>query len=79
MPKSSVPSLINGSTGKPELASCGKSCPCRGCEIDLPKGARCFDVPNPRTKFASSRRFCPACFQLILEKTRRDIDVLARL
>jgi hypothetical protein len=40
----------------------GKECPCRGCGASISKGEKCFDIPNPRTAFSNSRRFCRVCF-----------------
>jgi hypothetical protein len=74
----SVPSLINGSAGKPKLVTAGKRCECRSCGGEFSKGDHCVIVPNPRT-MGSDKRFCRECFLLVLEKTRRDVAVLERL
>jgi len=76
MSKNRIPSLINGSTGRPVLATAGKMCGCKGCLGQISKGEKCFDIPNPHTAFSNSRRFCATCFKAILTKTRADIDAL---
>jgi len=76
MSKNSIPSLINGSTGVPTAALAGKECPCRGCNGSIAKGDKCFDVPNPRTAFGNSRRFCLTCFTAVLAKTKADLSEL---
>ena len=67
-----IPSLINGSAGRPKKVVAGKKSMCRGCKSDIIKDEKCFDVPNPRSSFASSKRFCIVCFKRILEKTKED-------
>ncbi len=73
MSKNNVPSLINGSAGVPKAATAGKECACRGCGSAISKGEKCFDIPNPRTAFSNSRRFCQTCFNGVLVKTKADI------
>jgi hypothetical protein len=73
-----IPSLINGSAGKPKLATAGKKCECRACGSEFVKGDRCAIIPNPRS-MGSDKRFCRTCFALILAKTRRDVTVLDHL
>jgi hypothetical protein len=68
-----IPSLINGSAGRPTTATAGKRCECSGCDAAIIKGDKCFDIPNPRTAFSNPRRFCPACFKMVLAKTREDV------
>ena len=36
-------------------------------------GVKCYDVPQPQKKFASTRRFCAACFLAVLQQTKRDL------
>jgi hypothetical protein len=68
-----IPSLINGSAGRPTLATAGKQCKCKGCGAEIVKGEKCFDIPNPRESFANSRRFCQVCFKVVLTKTKDDL------
>lgn len=73
MAQNKIPSLVNGSTGRPTAAIAGKRCGCAGCSAPIIKGEKCFDIPNPRSAFSNSRRFCSSCFTMILTKTRADI------
>ena len=70
MSQNKIPSLINGSAGVPEVAIAGKACTCRACGGSIPKGERCFDIPNPRMAFGNPRRFCLICFTEVLAKTK---------
>ncbi len=70
-----VPSLINGSAGKPKLATVGKKCECRTCAATFAKGDRCAVIPNPRS-MQSDKRLCESCFRLVLQKTRTDLAKL---
>lgn len=79
MPRGKTPSLIGSSLGRPEKKTCGKSTPCSRCAVDIPKGADCYDVPQPLKPHSSTRRFCPGCFANVLEQTRRDLAVLEAL
>lgn len=73
MSPNSIPSLINGSAGRPRLATAGKKCECKGCHASISKSEKCFDIPNPSTAYANTRRFCPACFKEVIAKTKLDI------
>jgi len=55
-----------------------KKCPCRGCNQDILSGEKCFDVPNPRSAFSSSRRFCCECFKIVIIKTKQDVANLEK-
>lgn len=79
MSQNRTPSLINGSAGKPVVATAGQERPCKGCGVAIIKGEKCFDIPNPRKAFSNSRRFCVACFKIVLSKTRVDIEKLEGL
>jgi hypothetical protein len=68
-----IPSLINGSAGRPTVQTAGKKCACAGCVGVIVKGEKCFDVPNPSKAFSTNRRFCFSCFKLVLAKTRSDL------
>ena len=74
----SVPSLINGSAGKPKLAIVGRKCECRACAATFAKGDRCAIFPNPRS-MQSDKRLCRLCFGLVLQKTQSDLSKLAAL
>lgn len=78
MSKNKIPSLINGSAGSPKLEIVGKKSDCKGCGGGIAKGEKCFDIPNPRKAFSSSRRFCLSCFKHVLEKTAQHLDDLSK-
>jgi hypothetical protein len=73
MQKPRIPTLINGSLGRPQLATAGKKCVCSLCRSDIHKGDKCYDVPNPRAAFSAKRRFCISCFKEIVLKTETDL------
>jgi hypothetical protein len=75
MSANSIPSLINGSAGRPKSETAGKKCECKGCGAEIIKGAKCFDIPNPHKSFSNPRRFCQTCFKAVLAKTKLDISV----
>jgi hypothetical protein len=79
MSQNKIPSLINGSAGRPTTETAGKKCNCTGCNAILTKGDKCFLIPNPRKAFSTPRRLCPACFKLVLAKTKTDIAELEAL
>ena len=76
MSPNSIPSLINGSAGRPALATAGKKSQCKGCHASISKGEKCFDIPNPSTAYGNLRRFCPTCFKQVIAKTKSDIAKL---
>lgn len=76
MSRNKSPSLINGATGRPVVATARQERPCRGCGAAIIKGDKCFDIPNPRKAFSNSRRFCVACFKIVLDKTKADVAKL---
>jgi len=76
MSSNRIPSLINGSAGKPTSGVAGKRFPCKGCGEPLAKGEKYFLIPNPRKAFGNPKRFCPACFLVVLQKTKADVAVL---
>jgi hypothetical protein len=79
MSQNRIPSLINGSTGRPDAAIAGKKCECTGCDAPIFKGEKCFDIPNPRAAFSNPRRLCPVCFKTVLAKTKADVAKLEAL
>jgi hypothetical protein len=76
MSKAQIPSLINGSAGKPKMIQVKQKCPCRGCGKEMIKGEFCFSIPNPRASFSNARRFCESCFRDVLAKTKADVAEL---
>ena len=79
MPKGKTPSLIGSSLGRPKVDTAGKSLSCSRCGVGVPKGAKCYVVPQPSKPFNSPRRFCPACFQMVLEQSKKDLQELESL
>ena len=73
MSPNSIPSLINGSAGRPAVAIAGKRSDCKGCHASISKGEKCFDIPNPSTAYGNPRRFCLTCFKDVIAKTKADI------
>ena len=76
MPKGKTPSLIGSSLGRPKAATAGKRCACSRCDESIIMGHKCYDVPRPSKPFGSPRRFCVACFWLVLVQTKRDLAEL---
>jgi len=79
MPKGKTPSLIGSSLGRPQSAVAKKCSPCSRCDVDITMGEKCYDVPQPKMKFASTRRFCAACYREVLLQTRRDLTEMEAL
>ena len=75
-PKGKIPSLISGSSGKPQVAIALKKCYCSRCKCDILNGGQCFDVPKLGGGFTSKRRVCMDCFKEILFQTEKDMDKL---
>lgn len=79
MPKGKTPSLIGSSLGRPRAVVAGKSCSCGRCNVGIPMGQKCYDVPQPSKPFSSTRRFCVDCFRKVLEKTWEDLTEIEAL
>lgn len=79
MSENKIPSLINGSAGRPTTTIAGRKCECAGCDAAIVKGDKCFDIPNPRAAFSNSRRFCAVCFKRVLVKTKADVAKLEKM
>lgn len=79
MPKGKTPSLIGSTLGRPKSATAGKLCSCSRCDGRITMGEKCYDVPQPSKAFNSSRRFCGACFKLVLAQTKADLAELEGL
>lgn len=79
MPKGKTPSLIGSSLGRPVAAVAGKLCYCSRCDASIMMDEKCYDVPQPSKSFSRPRRFCPVCFEAVLEQTRRDVAELKDL
>lgn len=79
MPKGKTPSLIGSSLGRPRTAVAKKSSPCSRCHTDITMGQKCYDIPQPQKKFASTRRFCATCYRDVLQQTKRDLTEVEAL
>lgn len=73
--KSSIPTLISGSSGKPSPTIVQRQSACRCCSTQIGKGTTCYEIPK-KAAFKTAWRYCESCFRKILEKTRRDLDAL---
>jgi hypothetical protein len=65
--------------GRPKATTAGRLCKCSRCKVDIHKGDKCFDVPQPLKQFSSPRRLCEACLRLVLAKTKEDLAQLEGL
>ncbi len=72
-PRGKTPSLIGSSLGRPIAAVAGKGCACSRCKAPIVMGEKCYDIPRAGKKFRNARRFCSACFVLVLEETGKDL------
>lgn len=75
-PKGKIPSLISGSSGKPEPVTAQRKCQCARCGCNILKGVRCFDIPKVGGAFRNTKRYCGECFKSILEQTDKDVSEL---
>lgn len=75
-PRGPVPSLIGSTLGAPTLIVVKKQCNCKRCAAALKKDTKCYAIPQLGGSFANSRRYCSACFNLILEKTKSELEEL---
>ena len=73
MPKGKTPSLIGSSLGRPRGVIAGQRCACSRCKGSIIKDEKCYDIPQPQKKFATTRRFCSNCFREVLAKTKDDL------
>jgi hypothetical protein len=76
VPKGKTPSLIGSSLGRPKAATAGRLCKCSRCKVAILRDDKCFDVPQPQKSFSATRRFCSACFGLVLEQSKKDLAEL---
>ena len=79
MVRGKTPSLIGSSLGRPSKKTCGRLTPCSRCGEDIAKYEDCYDVPQPKKPHSSTRRFCAACFDGVLEQTNLDLENLKAL
>lgn len=79
MPKGKTPSLIGSSLGRPKAKTAGRQCSCTRCKAAIRMGDTCYDIPQPSKPFPAPRRFCVACFRLVLQQTNQDLTELQAL
>jgi len=65
--------------GRPRSAVAGRSSPCSRCDEPIAMGEKCYDIPQPQKKFASTRRFCATCFHAVLQQTKQDLTKVEAL
>ena len=70
-----TPSLITGSSGKPNIKVAGRKRDCKRCKKDIFKGETCIEVPKPGG-FGKPKTYCISCFKEVLYKTQEDLDKL---
>jgi hypothetical protein len=78
-PKGPTPSLIGGTNGRPKRTPVLRLSKCYQCGEHLVMGTTCIEIPKLGQAYATSRRVCDDCFQLILEKTESDIAGIKQL
>lgn len=78
-PKGRTPSLIGGSNGKPKLVTAQRKSSCYRCHGEIASGVVCFDIPKLGAGFATSKRMCRECFEMMLQKTADDLEELRKL
>ena len=78
-PKGPTPSLIGGTNGRPKRTPVLRLSKCYRCKSHLVMGTSCIEIPKLGQAYATSRRVCDACFQLILAKTESDMDSMKQL
>jgi len=78
-PKGRTPSLIGSSNGRPERVIVKRTSQCSRCHKDINSGQDCFGIPKVGLGFNSLKRFCPECFQNIIEQTYKDLEEIKKL
>jgi hypothetical protein len=79
MKKGKTPTLISGSSGKPNLITVKAMSQCKRCKLKLAKGTKCFEIPKIGSGFSSKRRHCLKCFGEIINQTKKDLRNLEDL
>lgn len=78
-PKGPTPSLIGSTNGRPRRSEVKRLSHCYRCNDGILAGTDCVEIPKLGTGFASAKRVCDACFQLIIQKTAQDLEELSQL
>ena len=71
-----IPSLLTGSSGKPNKISAKRKRNCKRCNVKISMGEVCYEVPVPGGGFSCNKTYCKICFWEILEQTQKDLDNL---
>ena len=71
-----IPSLITGSSGKPQKVVAKKQRKCHRRECLIKQNESCFEVPQLNEPFKNTKTYCKECFREMLKKTREDLDHL---
>jgi hypothetical protein len=75
-PKGKTPSLIGSTLGTPGRRVVERKSYCKRCNVPIAKGTECCEIPQLGGTFRNARPYCDACFRLILEQTKRELDAL---
>jgi hypothetical protein len=72
-PKGKTPSLIGSTNGRPVKVDVKRSSECCRCGDVLKAGSLCIGIPKTDA-FGTVRRFCPECFENVLQQTASDLE-----
>jgi hypothetical protein len=75
-PRGPIPSLIGSTLGAPRKGLVERESHCNRCNAPIPKGVKCYEIPQLGGSFVNYKRYCDGCFLSILEKTKADVDAL---
>jgi ribosomal protein S27AE len=73
-----IPSLITGSSGRPNQVVAKRRRQCSRCSSDILLNEMCFEIPKVGGGFANKKTFCVNCFKEILGQTKKDIAELEK-
>ncbi len=76
-PRGKTPSLLSGSNGRPNQVDALRARKCSRCSASITKGDVCYEIPKTNAAFASNKTVCIACFKLILDQTRKELEAIA--
>jgi len=71
-----TPSLIGGGAGASKFVVARRVRRCRRCDVSMRRGSHCVEVKIPGKM--GSKTYCLSCFRDVLERSREDLNVLAR-
>lgn len=76
MGKGKILSLISGSNGKPRFVITKRDSSCSKCGHTIPCNRKCAEIPKVGGAYTNWKRYCPTCFQAVIEQTQADINEL---